>query len=159
MCAVKNIQDQDWDPFSKNRLAAVSTDGNVHTWLIPDGELTSNMRETVGRGNSLKNALRGLAWHPSAENVLAVRSSRNIFVFKMDTDSSAHKEEVSTIDGLFNGDILCFAWAYDGACLAVTSKDKIVRIIIRAAQAKKQYSNNLLLVNRTQVHALQTSVG
>jgi coronin-7 len=123
----QHIQDQDFDPFNQNRIASVCTDGKLRIWDIPSDGLNTTNSSPIEYQTKRKSALRALAWHPSAANVIAVRGSRNIFVF--DLNSTSKDEMVSTIDGCFGADILSFCWNYDGSKLVVTCKDKIVRVI------------------------------
>eukprot|EP00605_Chrysophyceae_sp_TOSAG23-4_P000828 GSChrysophyteH1.ASY1.ANO1.918.1 assembled CDS len=124
----QGIQDHDFDPFAEgdDRLAAVSTDGKVYLWKIPNGGITSNLRDANELTTSTKSPLRGLAWHPSAQGVLAVRSSRQIFVFDTFTNG---KEGAASADGIFKGDILSFCWNADGSAVAISSKDKVMRLL------------------------------
>ena len=123
----QHIQDQGFDPFNQNRVASVCSDGKLRVWNIPQEGLLTSMNSPLEYQTKSKNPLRGLAWHPTSSNVIAVRGSRNLYVF--DLESGSKEEVLSTVDGCFGADILSFCWSYDGSSLFVSCKDKIIRVI------------------------------
>lgn len=66
--AVLDIQ---WCPHNDNVIASASDDCTVKVWQIPDKGLDSNLNEPVVDLLGHQRRVGILAWHPSAQNVLA----------------------------------------------------------------------------------------
>ena len=66
--AVFDIQ---WCPHDDNIIASASDDCSIKVWQIPDSGLTENLTEPLVNLYAHQKRVVLIAWHPSAENVLA----------------------------------------------------------------------------------------
>uniref|UniRef100_A0A8C9QVQ6 Coronin n=1 Tax=Scleropages formosus TaxID=113540 RepID=A0A8C9QVQ6_SCLFO len=64
------ILDIEWCPHNDNIIASGSEDCSVMIWEIPDGGLTTPLREPVVKLEGHSKRVGILSWHPTARNVL-----------------------------------------------------------------------------------------
>jgi len=119
------IVDFAFNPFNEFILASGSTDCTVKIWSIPEGGLTETITEsTVTLEGHLKK-INNILWHPTANNVLlSTGSDQRVQLW----DVEKGKEQV-TIDNVFNDAIQSVCWNKNGSLLAVTNKDKKLRLV------------------------------
>lgn len=118
------LNDFAFSPFDDNLLATATDDANIKIWRIPQDGLTENLSTPQAGLTGHKKGVDVLAFHPSASNVLASGSADKT-VKLWDVEKA---QEAITID-VFGDSVQGIAWNYDGSLLAVTSKDKKIRVI------------------------------
>uniref|UniRef100_A0A3Q1I2R8 Coronin n=1 Tax=Acanthochromis polyacanthus TaxID=80966 RepID=A0A3Q1I2R8_9TELE len=134
------VLDVKWNPFDDHCVASCSEDCTVKIWDIPVCGVQQNLtkaRKTL-MGHSRRVAL--IEWHPTAENLLL---------------SSAYDYKVKDI-GLnlhFFALLLSVSFNTDGSRLAVTSKDRRVRVldprtgkILQVSSSKSHRANKVLYI-------------
>lgn len=118
--AVLDIQ---WCPHNDDLIASASEDCTVKVWSIPERGLYRNLEEPVVdlHGHQRKAFL--VVWHPSAQNILLSAGADNkIFIWNIGTS-----EVISEID--FPDVPISASWNWDGSRLAVSCKDRKLRIV------------------------------
>lgn len=117
------ILDFDFNPFDENSLISASEDLTLKLWNIPDEGLKAHLKEPVatlqGHGKKVSFCL----YHPTAANIVASSS----------LDMTVKVWDASVQEEAFNATIpdqaLSMKWNYSGSLIAVTCKDKKLRII------------------------------
>ncbi|XP_034021071.1 coronin-2B-like, partial [Thalassophryne amazonica] len=154
------VLDVKWNPFDDYCIASCSEDSTVKIWDIPVSGIQQNLtqaRKTL-IGHSRRVGL--IEWHPTAENLL-LSAAYDYKVFLWDVSqvgpvlrrpvrvvlmSTYHRypTEALLLSVSFNG---------DGSRLAVTSKDRRVRvldprrgIILRVSNNKSHRANKVLYI-------------
>jgi coronin-1B/1C/6 len=119
------VIDLTFSPFDDNLLFTGSEDSTIRGWRVPDGGLTANESNPVVelKGHSKKVGI--LAFHPSAENVLASAGMDNTIHLWDATTSSAK----AVLKGFSSEQILSLNWNLDGSLLNVTTRDKKLSIL------------------------------
>jgi len=118
------VLDIRWNPFNDNIIASASEDCLVKLWYVPDGGLSSDLKDClmVLAGHQRKVSL--LEWHPSAENILVSASyDRTVIVWNV-----AKGVTVTVID-CHPDTIYSMSFNRNGSMLATTCKDKQLRCI------------------------------
>lgn len=118
------LSDFEFNPFDDALLATGADDAHVKLWRIPQEGLTANMSSPQADLSGHKKSADVIAFHPSASNVMATGSADKT-VKLWDLEKA---QEKATIE-VFGDSVQGIAWNYDGSLIAVTSKDKKVRII------------------------------
>mmetsp|Transcript_23402 Transcript_23402/g.58521 ORF Transcript_23402/g.58521 Transcript_23402/m.58521 type:complete len:450 (+) Transcript_23402:266-1615(+) len=111
-------------PFNDHIVASVSEDGSAKVWEIPEEGLTENLTEPAQNLIGHRRKAGTVNFNPCAENVAAT-SSLDYTVKVWDVTKGEAK---NSIEG-FTGQIQSVAWSWDGASLAVASKDKKIRVL------------------------------
>ena len=121
------VQDIAFSGFSsqKHKLFSCSSDSTLKIWEIPEKGyvVDSNSPVSVYTAGS---ALRAVACHTTAEDIVAVRGSRDVTV--LDTSGSEIQEKFKISSDVFGAnDLQSLSWSFDGSTLLTTGKDKILR--------------------------------
>lgn len=118
------VEDFAFHPFNTQVFFTCSTDKALKVWDIPSEglviDLTSPKTTLL---TSTKAPLYGVQPHGSADNILAVRSSRELAVLDLTTS----KESLLIGSDQFNGDIHSFSWSFAGDLLVTVGKDRQLR--------------------------------
>jgi WD40 repeat protein len=115
--------DFDFHPFSTNIIATGSEDTKVAVTKFPSGGLTQTITDAqmVLDGHQKKVVL--VTWNPSANNILASGSfDKSVKIWNVETGQC-----VSSYNDV-GDNIYSLDWNYDGSQIAVTAKDKKLRI-------------------------------
>lgn len=124
---VPKVQDLAWNPFHAWVLATAGSDGNIRLWKLPEHGLTGDINpdnaETTLSGHGKR--VDTISWHPSAVNVLA-SGGPDSTVRVWDVTASTEKVKVA---GIIKDAVDSVAWNWDGSLLAVTSRDKKLRLL------------------------------
>jgi len=115
--------DHDFHPFIANMIATVSDDCSVAVTAFPEDGLTQNITtpDVLMQGHGKKVVL--CQFHPTANNVLASASfDRTVKLWDIERSSNIMTFEES------GDNIYSLEWNYDGSQLAVSGKDKMLRI-------------------------------
>eukprot|EP01039_Chlorochromonas_danica_P002620 gene2620-2863_t len=119
------VEDFAFHPFNTQLFFTCSTDkAALKVWDVPSEGLVidlSSPKTTLG--TSSKAPLYGVQPHSSADNILAVRGSRELAVL----DLTASKETLLIGSDQFNGDIQSFSWSFAGDLLLTIGKDRQLR--------------------------------
>jgi coronin-7 len=118
------VNDFQWNPYFDWHLATASTDATVKLWKLPEDGLSDDLTVPDATLKGHGKRVDVLQWHPSACNVLASGGGDNTVRI---WDTSAEQDK-HVIEG-FKDAIWGLAWNYDGSLLAVTSKDKKIRLV------------------------------
>jgi hypothetical protein len=131
------VLDIDFHPFDDYIIASGSEDTKINVWQIPEViNAPQSTPATVLTGHNKKVTL--LQFHPTANNVLASVSA-DLTVRLWDIEKGQQRSELSGIDDL----IQAISFSADGAQLAVTSKDKKLRIFdVRTGKAAHVVANH-----------------
>ena len=122
----QSVQDITFNPFHRNQLFTCSQDATLKLWEIPsDGYTVDSTSPILSLSASETIQFRGIAAHNSAAGIVAARGTRDIALF----DAVAGSQITSVGRGLYSADIQSFCWSFDGELLAVTSKDKKLRLM------------------------------
>jgi coronin-1B/1C/6 len=118
------VLDFDFNPFHENILATGSDDTSIKIWGIPADGLTENITDPLVdlHGHGRKVTL--CKFHPTANHVLSTASS-DFTVKVWDIEKGG---ELMTLSGGMEQLIQDISWDYTGAMMAVSSKDKGLRI-------------------------------
>jgi coronin-1B/1C/6 len=119
-----NVLDLAFSPFNDHIVGSVSEDGTAKIWEIPEGGLTENMTEPVQNLIGHRRKAGTIDFNPCADNVAAT-SSLDYTVKIWDVSKGEAK---NSVEG-FAGQIQSVAWSWDGASMAVASKDKKCRVV------------------------------
>jgi len=115
--------DHDFHPFIPNMIATVSDDCSVAVTAFPEEGLTENITkpDVLMQGHGKKVVL--CQFNPSANSLLASASyDRTVKLWNIETQSNIMTFKES------GDNIYSLEWNYDGSQLAVTGKDKQLRI-------------------------------
>lgn len=119
------VLDLAFSPFHEDVLASASEDASIMVWHVPDP--SASCRPATEPSKTLQGHRRkvtALAWHPTAEHVLA----------SISTDLSVRLWDVAVgrqrlaIEDAHPDTIYALAFSWDGSLLATTCKDKQVRL-------------------------------
>jgi coronin-1B/1C/6 len=117
------IFDCDFNPFHDQLLATGSDDCSCKIWGIPSEDgLTENLTDPLVDLNSHMKKVTFTQFHPCANNVLATGSADHT-VKLWDIDAGEEKQTLQCIDNLQD-----MQWSYTGDRIAVSCKDKSMRI-------------------------------
>ena len=112
-------------PAQRHKLFSCSSDSTLKIWEIPDKGfiVDSNTPLSIYTATS---ALRAIACHPTAEDIIAVRGTRDVTV--LDTHSSEIQEKFKISNDVFGtNDLQSLVWSFDGSILLTSGKDKTIR--------------------------------
>jgi len=74
----------------KNKIYTCSTDATLKLWDIPSSGFIVDSGPALSVHNSANSVpLRGIACHPSVENIVAARGTREIFLFDTSIEASS----------------------------------------------------------------------
>eukprot|EP01132_Coremiostelium_polycephalum_P003751 gene3751-4670_t len=120
------LTDFDFNPFDDFSLATSSDDATIKIWNFRESILNSSttLSSPIAVLNGHQRGVEVIAWHPTAENILASGSADKT-VRIWDTQSGTEKFVIDSFDNT----VLSICWNYDGSLLATTSKDLKIRII------------------------------
>ena len=116
------ISDLAWCLHNDNLIASGSEDGTIKIWQIPDTGLEANMTEPVADLIGHKRRVVLLNWHPTVNLVLLSAGLDNqIFIWNVNTGLIL--TEIQQPDLIYSA-----VWNYEGSALAVSCKDKFIRV-------------------------------
>lgn len=121
------IQDLAWNPFHAWVLATAAADGNIRLWKLPEHGLTGDINADSAQATLAGHGKRvdTIAWHPSAVNVLASGGpDATVRVWDITTSNDTLK-----VSGMMKDAVDSVSWNWDGSLLAVTSRDKKLRVL------------------------------
>ena len=118
------VLDTDWNPFDDDMVASASEDGTIKIWQVPKEGMIENITTPIVdlRGHGRKVTL--LRFNPTASSVLAsTGGDQTVKIWDIEQGN-----EITTFSG--NTDLSQdIVWDCNGDNLAVSCKDKNVRII------------------------------
>lgn len=116
------ILDFEFDPFDDYQVLTASEDTHLRLWSIPKEGLKTNLKDSMVELKHPKKCHLA-SYHPTANKVVAT-ASYDLCVRVWD---AAEEDEMCALEipDLPNA----IKWDYDGSRLAVTSKDKMLRIV------------------------------
>jgi len=117
------VYDIRWSPFNDNLIASACDDGLVRLWNITDERHVEPNHDPAQTLTGHGKRVGLLEWHPSAENILASASYDNTVMLW----DAVKGTNVSTLEGCTN-QITYTSFSADGSQMAVTSKDKKLRV-------------------------------
>lgn len=117
------ILDFEFNPFDDNMLLSASEDNLMKIWQIPDEGLKAHLRESMAdlKGHSKK--IMFCTFNPCVSSIVA----SSAFDLTTKVWNIAEQEEAFSID--MPDQAMHLKWNYTGNLLAVTAKDKKLRII------------------------------
>ena len=130
------VLDIRWNPFNDNIIASASEDCTVKLWYIPDGGLSSDLRDSLMVLTGHQRKVSILEWHPTAENILLSASHDHSLILW----NVAKGVAVLSIN-CHQNTIYSMAFSRNGALLATTSKDKLLRLL------DVRYNSNFIKVS------------
>lgn len=117
------VLDMKFSPFNDNFLGTAAEDCKIQLTMIPEGGLTENISKSDQTLDGHTKKVGHIQFNPAAENVLASGSyDRTVRTWDV-----AQGENVSTFEDI-QDNIYSLEWDYQGKMLAVTSKDKQIRL-------------------------------
>ncbi|XP_034756981.1 coronin-2B [Etheostoma cragini] len=155
-----SVLDVKWNPFDDHCVASCSEDGTVKVWDIPVCGVQQDQtraRKTL-IGHSRRVAL--IEWHPTAENLLLSSAyDYKVLLWDVSQDGAVLRYPVRVVltpvhhrhpsDAL----LLSVSFNRDGSRLAVTSKDRRVRVldprtgrILQVSSCKSHRASKVLYV-------------
>jgi coronin-1B/1C/6 len=122
----QSVADFAFNPFNRHQLFSCSTDATLKVWDIPvDGLVVDCSGPVCSMSSSSSTPFRALCPHHLTDALIAVRGTRDVFLF----DISAGEQLHASPGGVFGADIQSMAWSFLGDVLAVTGKDKKLRLL------------------------------
>jgi coronin-1B/1C/6 len=122
----QSVSDLAFNPFDRNQLFSCSTDSTVRIWDIPsEGYVVDCSTPAMSFSGRSNPAFKGLCPHHLTSGLLAARSNRDIYLY----DVTSGQELSSSPDNLFSADVQSMCWNFPGDLMAVTSKDKKLRLL------------------------------
>jgi len=119
-----HVLDIRWNPFNDNIIASASEDATIKLWYIPDGGLSSDLREPLINLLGHRRRVSMLEWHPTAENILvSAGHDHSIIVWDVTKGTQVSRMECHT-DTIYS-----MSFNRTGSYLATTCKDKRIRIL------------------------------
>ncbi len=121
------VQDIAFSGFSsqKHKLFSCSSDSTFKIWEIPEKGYIVDSTAPIS-AYMASSALRAIACHSTAEDIVAVRGNRDVTV--LDTSGSEIQEKFKISSDLFGAnDLQSLTWSFDGSTLLTSGKDKILR--------------------------------
>lgn len=118
------LSDFEFSPFDDTVLATGADDARIKLWKIPAEGLTENLSSPQVDLSGHKKSVDQVVFNPTASNVL-VSGSADKTVKLWDLEKAQEKAHIEVCADAVQG----VAWNYDGSSIAVTSKDKKVRVI------------------------------
>nr|XP_043906528.1 coronin-7-like isoform X3 [Solea senegalensis] len=141
-CHSDLMTDMDFSPFDENLLATCSADATVKLWRLCDPELEQpsspelTLQPDQGR-------LELVQFHPTASGLLAVGSAKSPLIWdtgRQDVPLAALEPHSDQLQSL--------SWKRDGALLASSCKDKMLRVFDPRAQLTPVQSAKVLQTNK-----------
>jgi coronin-1B/1C/6 len=118
------VLDMDFSPHNDQLISTVSEDTTVKLWMIPEGGLTESMTEAAQTLTAHRKKVGTADFNPVAANVLATSSTDNcVKVWDVEAGKEIHSNSES-----YGDNIQSCSWNYNGSLLAVSCKDKIMRV-------------------------------
>lgn len=120
------VLDFEFNPFHDFIIASGSEDMSIKVWGIPEGGLTSNIKDPlVDLSNAHNKKVSLLRFHPTASNVLAsVGGDSAVKIWDIEKGT-----EMGRLDDAHDQLIHDIVWDYKGDMYATSCKDKHVRIV------------------------------
>nr|XP_023677590.1 coronin-1A-like [Paramormyrops kingsleyae] len=119
------VLDIEWCPHNDNIIASGSEDCTVMIWEIPDGGLTTPLREPVVKLEGHSKRVGILSWHPTAHNVLLTAACDNVVILW----NVACGQAMVQIDSVHTDLIYSACWNLDGSRILTSCKDKKLRLL------------------------------
>lgn len=117
------VLDMKFSPFNDNFLATAAEDCKIGLTVIPEGGLTANISEATQILEGHAKKVGHIQFNPAANNVLASGAyDRTVRTWDVET-----ADNVNTFEDITDN-IYSLEWSYQGKMLAVTSKDKQIRL-------------------------------
>ncbi|KAL2101710.1 hypothetical protein ACEWY4_003471 [Coilia grayii] len=125
-CHADQVTDLDFSPFDNDLLATCSADESVKLWRVHGEEEQAG--EPVVTLSPADGRLETVLFHPAAQGLLAVSSSKAVQIWDITRNSALavleqHPDQLQS-----------FSWKQDGSLLATSCKDKKLRIFDPRAQ-------------------------
>eukprot|EP01114_Cavostelium_apophysatum_P020730 TRINITY_DN702_c0_g1_i1.p1 TRINITY_DN702_c0_g1~~TRINITY_DN702_c0_g1_i1.p1 ORF type:complete len:406 (-),score=105.45 TRINITY_DN702_c0_g1_i1:73-1290(-) len=118
------VNDFAFNPFDDQLLATACQDGTLQLWKIPEEGLTDNQTNPAQKIQVGDKRVLMVDFHPRASNI-AVTADAGKAVKLWDIQSGSEK---FALPDVFKGLISNVSWNADGSLLAVSCKDKRLRI-------------------------------
>lgn len=117
------VLDIAWCPHNDSVIASASEDCHVKVWQIPEGGLKATMTECVVDLAGHQRGVRLIKWHPSAQNILlSAGSDDQIMIWNVGTGEALTSFSMPS-------QVFSASWSWKGFELAITCKDKKLRIV------------------------------
>eukprot|EP00007_Cunea_sp_BSH-02190019_P000220 CAMPEP_0174248912 /NCGR_PEP_ID=MMETSP0417-20130205/43316_1 /TAXON_ID=242541 /ORGANISM="Mayorella sp, Strain BSH-02190019" /LENGTH=954 /DNA_ID=CAMNT_0015328779 /DNA_START=49 /DNA_END=2913 /DNA_ORIENTATION=+ len=127
-----NIIDLQFDPFHPDRLATAGEDGHIKVWKITDdqclrkkGRSDTNFTEPAVDLSGHLTKVNLIKYHPTVEGLLFSASGDGT----MRLWDSINGKELLCMEGLIEDMVQDVSWGPDGSLIAVSTKDKKLKII------------------------------
>ena len=120
------LLDLAFDPFDPYVLATATDDGSIRIWRIPEGGLTEDVATPVRRMIGHQHRVNLIRYHPLAKDII-ISASPELSEPTVRLWNTATGEEVGKLAG-FQDLVFDVSVSYDGALIAVVSKDKKIRV-------------------------------
>lgn len=118
------LGDLAFSPHAPSTLATAAMDGTVKLWSVPSTPLDANISTPAAKFEGM-DAVHSLAWHPSAEGVLAAGGKAGLNVF----DVTAGKEAYAFKTEGFGKDVTSLHWNRTGSLLAAVTKNAALSVV------------------------------
>ncbi|XP_028841872.1 coronin-1A [Denticeps clupeoides] len=119
------VLDIEWCPHNDHVIASGSEDCSVMIWQIPEGGLTSPLKEPVVKLDGHSKRVGILSWHPTARNVLMSAGCDNVLILW----NVARGEAMVRIDSVHTDLIYSACWNRNGSQILTSCKDKKLRVL------------------------------
>lgn len=115
----QTITDLLFSPFNRCHLVTVSNDGYLKLWNVPENGYVVDTSEALRSFQPLQQgaSIKGLSYHPSADNIIAVRGIKEIAIIDFSDCSIIASTALET-------DIQSCCFSFNGQFLVLTTKDK-----------------------------------
>ena len=113
-----------WSPFNDNLIASASEDCTVKLWYIPDGSLSSEIKDSLVTLSGHKKKVSLLEWHPVADNIMATAGYDNVLIIW-----NVSKAVPLSFINCHADTVFSISWNRCGSLLATTCKDRLLRLV------------------------------
>jgi coronin-1B/1C/6 len=118
------VTDCEFNPFDDHMIATASEDSTIKIWNIPTGGLTTNISDPLVDLTNHGRKVTLLRFNPTANNVLASTSADQT-VKVWDIEKGSEINSYNDVQDLIQE----LVWDHCGNNVAITSKDKSIRVI------------------------------
>jgi coronin-1B/1C/6 len=117
------VLDFEWNPFNDSLLITAAEDNGVKLWQIPEGGLKEHMKEPLVSLEGHQKKVAFSTWNRNAANILAT----NAYDMTVRVWDVIEQEQISMVE--MPDQVWSMKWNYTGSLIAITAKDKKMRIL------------------------------